>query len=186
ACVVAHVDPRGRRVQEPGTRVVERVRREQRRKNRAEGDDHHDQRPGPSHDWLASRVRGSTTASATSEIRVPKARNIAPVPAQPVTRNTSRLISASSIRLPSPGHDVMTSTAYDPLSSVPITSPYTDPTGSNEALNASRQITRVRGTPRASVAVTNGLLTASLVACACKRSSIAASGRPRAAAGMTR
>ena len=45
---------------------------------------------------------------------------------------------------------------------------------------------RDRGTPRARVASTNGSPTTSLIACACSRSSIAASGSAIAAAGTTR
>src|SRR5262249_48348462 len=59
-------------------------------------------------------------------------------------------------------------------------------TGRSAALSAPRQTTRVRGSPRADAATTNGWPMVSLIACAWTRSRVAASGRPIASAGTMR
>ena len=84
-----------------------------------------------------------------------------------------------------PGHAVTTSTANDPLSSVAMTSPYTEATGRRAGFNAARHTTRDRGTPRASAARTNPWPMVARIACDCRRSSAAVNGRAMAVAGTS-
>ena len=117
---------RRRRVEQAGEMRVHRVRRGDRRGNRCQqrdGDQRQAHAARHARSALVSLARGSTSASARSDTRVPQARNSAPAPAQPATRKMSRARSACSIRLPRPGHAVITSTTNDPLSSVPMTRP---------------------------------------------------------------
>ena len=129
------------------------------------------------------RRPNTTSTSATSETIVPIARNTDPAAAQPATRYKSRARSASSMRTPSPGHDVTASTANDPLSSAPTTRPYTAAAGRSAGFRASRHTIRARGMPRANAARTYGCPTTSAIACDCMRSNIAAIGNASAVAG---
>src|SRR5689334_14646783 len=102
---------RRRRVEQSAKAAIGRVGRDDRR-----GGGGAEDRDQQSEAETLHFTRGSTNASAASDISVPTARKIDPAAAQPATRYTSRARSAPSISCPSPGHAVTVSTAKDPLS----------------------------------------------------------------------
>ena len=132
------------------------------------------------------RSRGSSHHASTSPSVVHTARNTAAAAPQPAASGTSRVASASNIRRPSPGHAVTSSTASDPLSSVPAARPSTDATGDAVGRHSARHSQRPRPTPRALAASTCRAAVPSATAACWMRSSEAASGRPSASTGTIR
>ena len=114
------------------------------------------------------------------------ARNAAAAAPQPAASGTSRVASASNIRRPRPGQAVTSSTASDPLSSVPAASPSTEATGDAVGRHSARHSQRPRPTPRALAASTCRAAVPSATAACWIRSSDAASGRPSASTGTIR
>src|SRR5262245_39347183 len=116
-----------RRVDHVGKLAVRRIRtqdgcehREQREQRREQEAGAH--RHGDSAHTLPV-VRGSTTASAMSEARIPAPSAMEPTAAQPATRYASRATSASYMRAPRPGHATTYSTTNEPLISAPTMMP---------------------------------------------------------------